>query len=373
MLEPKPSPSAPEEAPPSPRERFDPVPRHLLLVLLALLAIALMYLLRAVLAPIFFAFLVAYALDPAVDRLERARVPRPVGAALIMLAIAAGIALVVVYGVPLFADQLAIAAAELPAKLSGLETRLDPWLFHVLGIHLPHTMSEVVETFGGKLRDALPSTLNAVALTLFGTLSYVAVMLSAFIIPVFALYLLIDFDRIVTSAAHLVPRRWQHETDEVAHEVHRTLGSYVRGQLTANIVLGALYATGLRLIDVRFAVPIGVLTGMLAFVPYLGFLTGLSLALAMATLDWRGMGALAEVMIVMGIVQLLDGLVVTPRIVGRSVGLAPLEVILTMMAAASLFGFFGVLLAVPLGAVIKIVARRVVRTYLHSDFYAASS
>jgi predicted PurR-regulated permease PerM len=372
MLEPPPSPSSPEEPAKPPHDRFDPVPRHLLLVLLSLLALALMYLLRAVLAPLFFAFLVAYALDPAVDKLERAKVPRSVGAALIMLAIATGLALIVIYGVPLFADQLTIAAAELPAKLSGLETRLDPWLFHLLGVHLPHTMSEVVETFSGKLRDTLPSTLNTVALALFGTLSYVAVILSAFIIPVFALYLLIDFDRIVASAAHLVPRRWQQETEEVAHEIHRTLGSYVRGQLTANIVLGALYATGLRLVDVRFAVPIGVLTGMLAFVPYLGFLTGLALALAMATLDWRGMGTLAEVMIMMGVVQLLDGLVVTPRIVGRSVGLAPLEVILTMMAAASLFGFFGVVLAVPIGAVIKIVARRVVRTYLRSDFYVAA-
>jgi len=349
------------------------MPRHLLVFLLTLLAVAVTYLLRAVVAPLFFAFLVAYALDPAVDKLERARIPRPVGAALIMFAIAAGLALLVIYGVPMFADQLRIAAAELPSKLSGLESRLDPWLFQGLGVHLPHTMSEVFETFSGKLRDALPSTLNAVALALFGTLSYVAVALSAFIIPVFALYLLIDFDRIVTSAAHLVPRRWRTEADDIAHEIHRTLGSYVRGQLTANIVLGALYATGLRLADVRFAVPIGVLTGMLAFVPYLGFLTGLTLALAMATLDWRGMGALAEVMIVMGIVQLLDGLVVTPRIVGRSVGLAPLEVILTMMAAASIFGFFGVLLAVPLGAVLKIIARRVVRTYLHSEFYESTA
>jgi predicted PurR-regulated permease PerM len=239
-------------------------------------------------------------------------------------------------------------------------------------VHLPHTMSEVVETFSGRLRDALPSTLNTVALALFGTLSYVAVALSAFIVPVFALYLLIDFDRIVSSAAHLVPKRWQHEAEDIAHEIHRTLGSYVRGQLTANIVLGALYATGLRLVDVRFAVPIGILTGMLAFVPYLGFLTGLMLALIMATLDWRGMGSLAEVMIVMGVVQLLDGLVVTPRIVGRSVGLAPLEVILTMMAAASLFGFFGVLLAVPLGAVLKILARRIARAYLNSNFYQAA-
>jgi len=367
--------SSPIERPPErpPRPLTDPVPRLLFLLvalLTGLVVVATMYLLRAVLAPLFFAFLCAYALDPAVNRLERARIPRTIGAALIMVAIAAALTLFVIYGLPLFADQVSTMAAELPGQLSRLEARLDPWLFQALGVHVPHTMSELVETFSGKLRDTLPTTLNAVALALFGTLSYVAVALSALIVPVFALYLLIDFDRIVARTAQLVPRRWQGEVRDVALEIHRTLGSYVRGQLTANIVLGALYATGLRMVDVRFAVPIGILTGMLAFVPYVGFLAGLSLALTMAALDWRGLGTLAEVMIVMGVVQLIDGLIVTPRIVGRSVGLAPLEVILTMMAAASVFGFFGILLAVPLGAVMKIVARRLVRKYLRSQFYA---
>jgi predicted PurR-regulated permease PerM len=120
---------------------------------------------------------------------------------------------------------------------------------------------------------------------------------------------------------------------------------------------------------VRLAVPIGVLTGMLAFVPYVGFGFGATLAVSMATLDWQGPGRLLAVLAVMLGVQVLDGLVVTPRIVGRSVGLAPLEVLLTMMAAGTLFGFLGVLLAVPLGAVVKILARRFVRAYLASDFY----
>ncbi len=370
------TPSQPPASRRPPPGGFDPLPRLLLLLvvlLLALLGVGTAYLLRDVLAPLFFAFLVAYALDPAVDRLEHARVPRPVGAALIIFAIASGLALLVIYAVPMFADQVRATANELPAKLAVLEARLDPWLLQVLGVHVPRTMSEFVDAFGGKMRDSLPSTLNAVALALFGTLSYVAVALSALIVPVFALYLLIDFDRIVRRSVELVPRRWQGQVRAAAMEIHHTLGSYVRGQLTANIVLGALYATGLRLVDVRFAVPIGILTGMLAFVPYIGFLTGLILALAMAALDWRGPGTLAEVMIVMGIVQLLDGLLVTPRIVGRSVGLAPLEVILTMMAAASIFGFFGVLLAVPLGAVVKILARRLVTMYLRSEFYAVRS
>jgi predicted PurR-regulated permease PerM len=156
----------------------------------------------------------------------------------------------------------------------------------------------------------------------------------------------------------------------VAIQVHRTLGGYVRGQLTTCFVLGALYATGLRIVDIRLAVPIGVLTGMLAFVPYVGFSFGLCLALAMALLDWHGLGPLVGVLLVMGSVQILDGTLITPRIVGKSVGLAPLEVLLTMMAAGSLLGFFGVLLAVPLGAVVKILLQRMVKVYLMSEFYS---
>ncbi len=372
MPVPPPSPSLPE-APSEPplRERFDPAPRMLLLLLLGVLAVAVAYLLRAVLAPLFFAFIVAYALDPAVDRLERVRVPRPVGAALIMLAITSGLVVLVIYAVPMFSSQVRVTATELPAKLSALEAKADPWLVSTFGVHMPHTMSEVVATFGGEIKDALPTTLSAVALALFGTLSYVAVALSALIVPVFALFLLVDFNRIVERTALLVPRRWQGTVGAVAREIHHTLKSYVLGQLTANLVLGTLYATGLRIVDVRFAIPIGLLTGMLAFVPYIGFLTGLTLALTMAILDWHGIGTVAGVLIVMGAVQLLDGLIVTPRIVGRSVGLAPLEVIVTMMAAASVFGFFGVLLAVPLGAVIKIIVRRLVRMYLRTAYYAA--
>jgi predicted PurR-regulated permease PerM len=215
----------------------------------------------------------------------------------------------------------------------------------------------------------MPSVASAATGALFGTLSAVGAVLSALIIPVFALYLLMDFDRIVERTGQLVPRRLYPQAADMAHQIHKTLGGYVRGQLTANIVLGALYATGLRIVGVRLAVPIGVMTGMVAFVPYIGFSCGLTLAVSMATLDWQGPGRLLGVLAVMLGVQVLDGLVITPRIVGRSVGLAPLEVLLTMMTAGTLFGFLGVLLAVPLGAVVKILVQRLVKAYLRSQFY----
>src|SRR6476469_3860661 len=133
---------------------------------------------------------------------------------------------------------------------------------------------------------------------LLGTLGYVGVALSALIVPVFALYLLIDFDRIVNRVEQLIPRRWSPGISSVARDIHKTLSGYVRGQLTANVVLAALYATGLRVVDIRLAVPIGVLTGMLAFVPYVGFMMGLLLALSMAILDWQSAGTVLGVIAV---------------------------------------------------------------------------
>ena len=151
----------------------------------------------------------------------------------------------------------------------------------------------IVET---RLQGAVPEHVSAASVALFGTLSYVAVVLSALIVPVFALYLLIDFDRIVErrSAARPAPLVLRRSPTS-RKQIHRTLGGYVRGQLTANIVLGALYATGLRIVDIRLAVPIGVLTGMLAFVPYIGFGCGLTLALAMAPSTGTGPGTLLGV------------------------------------------------------------------------------
>jgi predicted PurR-regulated permease PerM len=352
-----------------PPEYRSPSARRLLFALGALVVVGLAYLLRGVLVPLFLAFLLAYALDPFVDRLEALKVPRSLGAIGVMLGIFGLIATIVVFAVPMFVDELRAAAADFPSQMQSLMARVEPWLWSALHIKLPHSMSDLGRVIGEKVQNEGGDFMSTAALALFGTLSYVAVLLSALIVPLFALYLLIDFDRIVARVGELIPRRWVAPVTDVARQVHRTLGGYVRGQLTANIVLGALYASGLRLVDIRLAVPIGVFTGMMAFVPYVGFFTGLFMALTMAILDWHGLGTIIGVFAVMLGVQLLDGTIITPRIVGRSVGLAPLEVLVTMMGAASLFGFLGVLLAVPLGAVVKILIQRAIRSYLASDFY----
>ncbi|HEY3595830.1 MAG TPA: AI-2E family transporter, partial [Polyangiaceae bacterium] len=262
-----------------------------------------------------------------------------------------------------------LAGEQLPDQMSALKERLDPWVWQVFHINLPHTWAELATKISDEMRARAPDLLQGSTVALFGTLNVIFIVVASLIVPVFALYLLIDFDRNVERMRGLVPRRWAPLVSSIAGDVHRTLGGYVRGQLLACAVLATLYSVGLAALGLRLAVPIGFITGMLAFVPYIGFATGFAMALAIAFLNWQGGNHLLATAAVMLIVQALDGLLITPRIVGRSVGLRPIEVLLTMMAAATLFGFLGVLLAVPLGAVVKILVGRATNVYLGSDFY----
>lgn len=331
--------------------------------------LALAYTLRGVILPLFLAFLVAYALDPIVDRLDRLRIPRSVGAPLVMLALVAAVVTVIFVGVPFAVEEFRAASERLPQELTSLRDRAEQLLWSRYHYRLPATWSELFAKYGSDLRQQLPDAAR-IGGAIVGSVGMIFVLLGTLIVPIFALYLLGDFDRIVKQAALLVPRRWAPAVGEVMREIHTTLGRYVRGQLLTSLILACLYAGGLSATGVRLAIPIGVFTGMVAFIPYVGLILGTSLASLMALLDWQGPGQIAGVLAVMATVGILDGMVITPRIVGGSVGLKPLEVILTMMAAGTLFGFLGVLLAVPIGAVVKILLHRAVAAYLASSFYA---
>jgi predicted PurR-regulated permease PerM len=347
-----------------------PGPFHAVILLVALGALGLVfYLLRAVAGPLALAFVIAYAFDPAVDKLESWRITRALGAILMVLIVSASIAAFFIFIVPVFAAEIRAAAEDVPARAEVLHAKADAWLFTNFKQHAPHSQAEFIRSLAG---GQTSTAVSAASIALFGTLGYLGVAISSLVVPVFAVYLLIDFDRILRRLGELVPRRYYPGVAETARAVHTTLGGWVRGQLTANFVLAALYATGLRMLDIRLAVPIGVLTGMLGFIPYIGFGFGTLLAVSMAILDFTSVATVLGVVGVMVGVQILDALFITPRIVGRSVGLTPLEVLLALMAAGTLFGFFGVLLAVPLGAVVKILVTRAARAYLSSSYYAVT-
>jgi predicted PurR-regulated permease PerM len=342
--------------------------RRLLPLAGVIVFIALAFVLRGVILALFFAFLAAYAMDPVVDRVEQVRVPRGLAALLVMAAFAGVLVTVIFFSVPVVVHEFAEASARLPEQLSTLQRNAGQWLWERFHFRLPATWGELASKYGAELRTHAPGA-SSVANALFGTVGVIFVLLGSLIIPVFTFYLLVDFNQIIDRTRTLIPRRFAPSVEGLVGEVNSMLKRYVRGQLLTCLILAVLYATALRVVGIRLAIPIGVITGLLAFVPYVGLGFGILLAVSMAVLEWHSAAHLLAVVGVMGAIGIFDAMVITPRIVGGSVGLRPLEVLVTMAAAAALFGFLGVLFAVPLGAVLKILIRRGTDAYLRSRLY----
>ena len=270
--------------------------------------------------------------------------------------------------VPLIADDAHRFAAEVPA-LAG---RAVAWA-RAQGLDIPSDWSTLLAQWGTKLRDMLAgaaqAVLGSVAGLFTGVVGFLFGLLNLLIIPVFAFYFLLDWEGIRARAAELVPRRHQEVVITTAREIDVVVSSWVRGQLTLVLVQATLYPIALSIVGIQLAVPIGILSGLLTIVPYVGGIVGAVLSIAMALLGWEGPGQLVGVIIVFAVMNVLEGFVLTPMLVGRKVGLSDAAALIAVLAGGELLGFVGVLLAIPLAAAAAVVLRRVRRAYLESRYY----
>lgn len=347
------------------------------LAVIALLGVfgALLVLLKPVLTPVFVAFLLAYMLDPLVDRFEAVGLPRVVG--IVVLLLLAGLALVA-FGlllVPVLVRDLSSLFAELPAAARHLLGRIEP-LLGDLGVELPGSAAEILHRFEGQLGKIGPAAIGsletALRVAVGGTASLMSGLAAAVMVPIFAFYLLSDFDIIVDEVRALLPARWRPTVVTIAREVDHVLGQFIRGQLSVMVILAVLYAVGYSLVGVRLAIPIGIVAGGLAFIPYVGGAVALGLALLMVGLHYVDMTQVLAVVGVYAVIQVLEGFIITPRIVGDKLGLGPVWVLFALMAFAELFGFMGVMLALPAAAVIKVLVTHGLREYRESDLFLRS-
>jgi predicted PurR-regulated permease PerM len=329
-------------------------------------------LLQGVLTPIFFAFLIAYMLDPVVDRFEARGLSRAMGIGVMLSIVLGSLSLFLLLAIPSVAHDVVAFAQSLPSTLASLLDRLEPTLT-AYGVEVPHTLDEVLaqadldaKELAGKA--AAPAT-AAVTWLLGGTASLIGAMVGALMVPIFAAYLLYDFDRIVAGAGELVPPRWRDFVFTVAREADHVLGKFVRGQLLVMLALAVLYSLAYVLLGVRLAVLIGVVGGLLSFIPYVGGAVALGMGVLMSLLYWSGWGQLAGVLVAYTLIQLLESFVITPKVVGDEVGLSALWVLIALTAGGELFGFMGVLLALPTAAVLKIFIVRGLAAYRASDFF----
>ena len=334
--------------------------------------LALVYLLRGVLTPVLIAFGLAYLLDPLVDRLEAHKLPRSVGILILLLIAALLIGLGSLLVLPQVLGDLAELAGQLPVAAARGLSQIEPWLAD-RGVPLPHSSVEMLQAFEHNMRSLAPDAAGTVqtliGAVVGGTASVFGALAGIVIVPVLAFYLLKDFDIITAHSLALVPAREREVVATTAREVDGVLGQFLRGQLTVMAILAALYATGYTVAGVPLAVPIGLVGGLLSFIPYVGSGVALGLGLLMTVLHWAGWGPLIGVLITYACVQTAEGLVITPRIVGNKLGLSPVWVLLALMAGGELFGFVGVMLALPAAAVAKVFAMHALNRYQASKLY----
>lgn len=336
---------------------------------LGLAILWLLFLLSPILSPFLLAGILAYICAPLVERLAKYGVPRLIGVLLVMLLFTATISLLVLILLPLVHEEAQQLILRLPDALGLLNEQLMPWLNERFGIQLkldPASLSKL-------LADNQDST-QLIAQKLFqslkiGGIALFGIAANLLLAPVVMFYLLRDWHLILARLSAAVPRPWHAKTLAIVREINAVLAEFLRGQVLVMLLLAGYYSAGLWLAGSSFALPVGMLTGLLVFVPYLGFATGFTLALIVAVLQFAGMGPVISVLAVYGIGQALESFVLTPWLVGKRIGLHPLAVIFALLAFGQLFGLFGVLLALPVSAALLVGLREVRGLYLASRIY----
>jgi predicted PurR-regulated permease PerM len=336
---------------------------------LGLALVTLMALLSGVLTPFALGAVLAYLLVPGVDWLQRRRLPRWVAALAMMVLTALVLLGLVLTLVPVLQRETDLLREQLPALITRLNARLAPRLREWFGWSVTfdsRALTDLLASLVGD-KDALAASVlarlrsgGAVVLNTLGLLV---------LVPVVLFYLLLDWHEFTGRFESAIPRRWHARVVDMLAEIDSVLSQFLRGQLTVMAALAMYYSGALALAGFDSALPIGVLTGALSFVPYVGYGIGLLLALVAAVLQFDGWYGPAMVALVYGFGQVLEGFVLTPRLVGERVGLHPLAVIFALLAFGQLFGFFGVLVALPSSAVLLVALRRLKRAYFASAFY----
>ena len=351
--------------------------RSVILFVAIVLVIWLVFRLRWVLTPFVLAFLVAYILTPVVDWLERRGISRLGGVIILSLLLLLSGALVMSLVVPPTVSQFNQVVEEIPQYqdwiLSQIRTQGSSLITHQIREHI----REALESALPAVQSALPSLARRAGEFLMSAMSgafgFVGLLVNIGVFIFVLFYLLMDFHAIRDRLVDLIPPSWREEVLGGVKEIDQLMRGYLRGQVVVTLFLGTWFSVGLSLIDLRLGVLIGIVSGILCIIPYAGSFVGHLMALLMAAYQGTQDGDLGwvvlKVLIVYGTGQLIEGNVVTPNVIGRSVGLSPVVVIFALMAGAELFGFFGMLAAIPLACVAKVAGERVMKIYRRSRLY----
>lgn len=332
-----------------------------------------LYLLKPVVIPFVAALLVAYLFSPLVDKLHDVGLPRWLSISIVFIGIGIVLTLAIWYLVPLIWQQLMYARDNIPAIIGWINSTFLPWLsntFNVVEMEIDtNQISDVVMNYVQTNYSA--NSIQAFLLRLAQSgINFLQIGGTIVLIPIIAFYFLLDWDRMLGSLRRLIPRPYEKSTLKIVGECHSVLGAFVKGQFLVMILLGIVYAVGLQLIGLEVGLIIGMVAGLASIIPYLGFAVGI-IAAVIATLlqfgiDWW---QLVLVGIVFMVGQAVEGYILQPFLLGDKIGLSPVAVVFAVLAGAQLAGFLGMLIALPVAAVIVVLLRHVREYYEHTTFY----
>lgn len=330
----------------------------------------LMVLLAPVLTPFFFAALLAYLGDPLVDWLESHGPSRTVATSIVVVFFGVVVVLLPLLLIPALQKQVTAFIRSIPGFLDWAALELSPWLQTNLGIELTIPDVERIKSVIAKnLEEVGDMAVSVISYVSRSGLALAGWLASIVLIPVVTFYMLRDWDKFVAGIRDLLPRHVEPTISELARESDEVLGAFLRGQLTVMVSLGTFYSVGLWLAGLQWSLAIGMLAGLVSFVPYLGVIFGLLTAGVAVLIQSQDMLQLVWVLLVFGAGQALEGMVLTPWLVGDRVGLHPVAVIFAVLAGGQLFGFMGILLALPVASVLAVLLRHLRRHYHSSVFY----
>ena len=344
--------------------------RHLA-IWLAVLAVfcILVYLLRSMLLPFVAGMGVAYFLDPVADRLEKWGLSRTLATSLITAAFFAAVIVLLILLVPLLEGQVVAFIGRLPGYAASLREYAGPLLERLQAALTASDMDSLGDAAGAYAGQAIKWIGTILSNVWSGGVALFQLISLIVITPLVSFYLLRDWDRIVERIDSYLPRDSAPAIHDQLGKIDRILAGFIRGQATVCLILGVFYAVGLSLVGLEFGLLIGLGTGLISFIPYFGMMVGLAVGFGVALAQFSELGSVALVAAVFAVGQVAEGNFLTPKLVGDRVGLHPVWVIFALLAGGTLFGFTGILLAVPAAAVIGVLARFALESYRDSRLY----
>jgi len=337
---------------------------------IAAAAFALVYYLAPVLTPFFLAAILAYIFQPLVLWLGRHRLPRTLAVALVMLIELLLLALLVLTVLPLFLKEISLLMQQVPEFLDWLNRTLAPWIAEKTGVAVNFDAASLKRMILDTLAGTQGVGMKLLDSVRMGGLGLIGLIANVVLVPVVQFYLMRDWESMLARIESLLPRPWQAQTTQFVGEADEALGQYLHGQILVIIAMSVFYTAGLWATGLTFFLPIGVITGLLVIVPYVGAATGFVLGSLAALMQFQDWGGLPWVWLVFGLGQAIEGNFITPKLVGERIGLHPIAVIFALLAFGQVFGFAGLLLALPASAVLLVALRKLRARYLASDLYS---